>query len=76
MFGPTNIAKNSDKEKYVYSGYGITFASKSSWSFGDSAKNVVILVLIIVHHLMLTIARINFLVLVEVLMFGINGSFG
>ena len=26
-FGKTDIAKNSDKEKYVYSGYGITFDS-------------------------------------------------
>ena len=25
LFGATNIVKNSDKEKYVYSEYGITF---------------------------------------------------
>ena len=25
LFGATNIVENSDKEKYVYSGYGITF---------------------------------------------------
>ena len=25
FFGATNIAKNIDKEKYVYSGYGIAF---------------------------------------------------
>ena len=32
LFGSTNIAKNSDKEKYVYSGYGITFDSADLWS--------------------------------------------
>ena len=30
LFGATNIVKNSDKEKYVYSGYGITFDSAGS----------------------------------------------
>ena len=34
--------KNSDEEKFVYSGYGILFDGKGSWSFGnDYAKNVV-----------------------------------
>ena len=43
LFGATNIVKNSDKEKYVYSGCGITFDSASSWSFGnDFARNVII----------------------------------
>ena len=43
LFGATNIVKNSDKEKYVYSGYGIKFDSAGSWSFGnDFAGNVVI----------------------------------
>ena len=27
LFGATNIVKNIDKEKYVYSGYGITIES-------------------------------------------------
>ena len=36
-------SKNSDKEKYVYSAYGIKCDSASSWSFGnDFARNVVI----------------------------------
>ena len=26
-FGATSVVKNSDKEKFVYSGYGITFDS-------------------------------------------------
>ena len=39
----TNIVKNSDKEKYVYCGYGITFDSAGSWSFDNEfARNVVI----------------------------------
>ena len=39
----TNIVKNSDKEKYVYSGYGMAFDRKDSWSFNDdTARNVII----------------------------------
>ena len=35
--------RNSDKEKYVYKGYGITFDSVDSWSFGnDFGGNAVI----------------------------------
>ena len=44
LFGATNIVKNIDKEKYIYSGYGITFDSAGSWSFCND--------LIIVHHLL------------------------
>ena len=40
LFGATNIVKNSDKEKYVYSGYGIIFDSGDSLSFeNDFARN-------------------------------------
>ena len=43
LFGAANKVKNSDKEKQVYSGYGITFGSAGSWSFGDNfAENIVI----------------------------------
>ena len=43
LFRATFIVKNSNKEKYVYSGYGITFDSAGSWSFGnDFARNVTI----------------------------------
>ena len=42
-FGATNMVKNSDKEKYLYSGYGITFNSTDWWSFGDgTVRNVII----------------------------------
>ena len=43
LFGAPTIVKNSDKEKYVCRGYGITFDSWGSWSFdNDFARNVVI----------------------------------
>ena len=43
LFGATNVVKNSDKEKYVYGGYGIAFDGKSLWRFSDEfAWNVII----------------------------------
>ena len=61
LFGATTIVKNNDKEKYVYSGYGITFNGTDWWSFGNAtARKVIILVLIIAHHDMLTIAKTTF----------------
>ena len=44
LFGVNKLVKNSDKEKYVHSGYGIiTFNNASSWRFSnDFAKNVII----------------------------------
>ena len=43
LFGATNILKNSDKEKDLYSGYGITFDSEGSWSVdNDFARNVIV----------------------------------
>ena len=43
LFGATSIAEDSDKGRYVYSGYGITFDSAGSWSFNnDTARNVII----------------------------------
>ena len=44
LFGATSAVKNSDREKNVYSGYGITFYSAGSWSFdNDIATNIIIL---------------------------------
>ena len=58
LFGATNIVKNSDKEKRVYSGHGITFNCAGSLKFGnDFARNVVIFA---VDHLILIITRITF----------------
>ena len=37
------MVKNSDKEKYVYRGYGITLDSAGSWSLDNgTARNVII----------------------------------
>ena len=45
LFEATGVVKNSDKEKYVCSGYGTTFDSAGSWRFhNDVAKNVRIFV--------------------------------
>ena len=43
FFGATNTVKNRDNEKYVYSGYRITFDSGVSWRYDDDFPiNVVI----------------------------------
>ena len=43
LFGATTIVKNSDKENWIYSGYGITFDRAVSWSLAnDFARNVAI----------------------------------
>ena len=43
MFGATSIVKTSDKKKWVYGGYEITFDGAGSWDFGnDFARNVAI----------------------------------
>ena len=43
LFGATNRVKNDDKEKWVYSGYGIAFHGAGSWNFdNDFATNVTI----------------------------------
>ena len=43
MFGTTNIVKNSDNKKWVYSGYGIAFDGGELWNFGGGfARNVII----------------------------------
>ena len=53
------MAKNRDKQKYVYSDYGIIFLGVGVWGFvDDSAKNAIFLVLVIVHHLTSLIAKI------------------
>ena len=72
LIGATNIVKNSNKEKFVYSGYGITFGSAGSWSFGnDFARNVVIFG---VYNS--SSSDNNFLILAESPTYGINGTFG
>ena len=77
LFGPTNIVKNSDKEKYVYSGYGITFDSAGSWIFdNDFARNVIIFGVANSSSSHSDNRKNNFLILDEGLTYGINGSLG
>ena len=44
LFGGVKLAKNADPDKYVYSGYGIGFDSRSVFSIphGSMGKNVTI----------------------------------
>ena len=64
LFGATNIVKNSGKEKYVYSGYGITFSSTDWWSFDNvTARNVMILDVDKSSSLHAETCKINFLIL-------------
>ena len=77
LFGTLNIVKNSDKEKYIYSGYGIIFNSASSWSLGnDFAKNVVIFGVDNSSSSHSNNRKNNLFVLGEGPTYGINGSFG
>ena len=43
LFGGTNIVKDIDNEKYVFSGYRITFGSAGSWSFGINTARYIII---------------------------------
>ena len=98
MFDAINIVKNSDKEKYVYCGYGTTIDSRGFWSFDfDTARNVffvffcccccfIILFTFFIFVIIFGVnnsssshanyGKNNFLVLVKVPTFRINGSFG
>ena len=77
MSGSTNIVKNGDKEKRVYSGYGITCNGAGSWKFGnDFARNVVIFAVDNSSPSHTDNHKNNFLVLGESATYGINRSFG
>ena len=77
LFGATNIVKNSDKEKYVYSGYGITFDSGGSWSFDNgTARNVIIFGVDSSSSSHVDNRKNNFLILGLGPTYGINGKFG
>ena len=76
LFGASNIVKNSDKEKYVYSGYGITFNSTDWWSFDNgTARNVKIFRVDNVSLLLVGNRKNSFLILGSGPTVGINGSF-
>ena len=44
MFGAVTLTKNTDIDKYGYSGYGIGFGRRSSFSFpgGRFGQNIII----------------------------------
>ena len=76
LFGATNTVKNSDKEKYLYTGYGIMFDGVGSWSFGNGfARNVIIFGVDNNSASHAENRKNNFLVLGESPTYGINGSF-
>ena len=74
LFGATSIVNNSNKEKWMYSGYGIAFDGKGEWSFGNDY--FVILGVDISSSSHADILNNSSLVLGEGDTFGINGSFG
>ena len=77
LFGATNIVKNSNTEKYVYSEYRITFDSTGSWSFGnDFARNVVIFGVDNSSPSHSDHRKYKFLILGEGPTYGIHGRFG
>ena len=72
LFGATNMIKNSDKKKYVYSGYGITFNSTNWWSFG----NVLIFGVDDSSSSYVDKRKSKFLILGSDPAYGFNGNFG
>ena len=76
LFGETNIVKKSDKEKYVYSGYGIAFGSADFWNFdNDSSRSIIIFGVDNSSSSHGYSSKNNFSVLSDNLFFGINRSF-
>ena len=75
MSGATNIAKNTDKCKWVYRVYWIAFDGGGSWNFvNDFARNVVIFVLISSSS-HVDNRKANFLALGKGQTYDINGGF-
>ena len=77
MIGETSIVSNSDKEKWVYSGYGIVFDRAGSSNFvNEFAKNVVTFGVDNSSWSHADNHKKIFLVLGEGPTYGINGNFG
>ena len=64
MFGAINIVKNSNKDKWMYSGYRIAFDRGDWWSFGNGTAS---------SSSHVENLKNNFLILGLGLTFGING---
>ena len=61
MFGTVKLVRNTIKIKLTYNVRRIAFDRERSWSFcNDFARNIILLVLIIIHHLVLIIEKIIF----------------
>ena len=77
LFRPTSAVKTSDKENYIYRGYGITFGSAGSWSFEDNfARNVIIFGADNSSSPHSDNRKNNFLILGQGPTYGINENFG
>ena len=77
LFGATNVVRNSDKEKWVYSGYGIAFDGSRSWNFDISyTRNVLIFGIDNSSSSPTDNRKNNILVLGEAPTYGISGNFG
>ena len=77
LFGANSVVKYSYKEKYVYSGYGMTFDSSRWWSFdSDTARNVISFGVDNSSSSHSDKHKNNFLILDEGPTFAIYGSFG
>ena len=77
MVGATNIVKNSDKDNWLYSGYGIAFDGGDWWSFGNgTSRNVIIFGVDNGSSSCVDNPKSNFLILSKDPPFGINGKFG
>ena len=77
LFRVTNVAKNNDKEKYIYSRYGITFDSAGWWCFdNDFARNLIIFGVDNSSSSHSDNHKNNILILDEGPTYVINGSFG
>ena len=77
LFGATIIVKNSDKEKYVYSGYVIAIDRRDEWSFGSNyARNIMISGVDNSSSSHTDNLTNIFLILGEGYTLGINGNFG
>ena len=77
LFRPTSVVKTSDKENYIYSGYGITFGSAGSWSFEvNFARNVIIFGADNSSLPHSDNRKNNFLILGQGPTYGINENFG
>ena len=77
LFGATSVVKNSNKEKWIYSGYGTTSDRTGSWSFNNNfARNIIIFGVDNISSSHADNRKNNFLVLGDGPTFGINGSFG